>query len=340
MSDSVMQHRAGLCTERGFSIVELMIAVAIALLMIAAVSGVVLSSKQSYRSSEGLSQVNESGRSALSFLERAIRGTGVIACGNTQQVANVLNNPSAQWWSNWAAIRGFSGDAATSAAAFGSGVGQRIAGTHAIQLQGMGDSAYSIESHNGGSANIKLAGSGHDIVAGDILMVCDSDHATIFQVSNINGTGNLVHNKGSGTSPGNCSNDLAFPTDCGSGPTSKYEFAPNSTVAKLAASTWYIGNNGRSQDGGRSLYRVGIDGTPIEMAAGVVDLQISYRIPSSTSWVDASSLSNTQWDQVNAVTLTLSLQSAEKNIATAASTPNGRLTREITQVISLRNRTL
>lgn len=183
-----------------------------------------------------------------------------------------------------------------------------------------------------------------DFTANDILIVCDTDHATIFQVSNYNSSNvTVVHNTGTGP-PGNCSKGLGFPTDCSSTNGNEYQFGPNSQIARFDAADWYIGNNPRPEEGGRSLYRRGLGSSATalieEMVAGVTDMQITYRLQNSTSFVAAShsSLTAATWTDVNAVMITLTMVSADRNISTDAGVNTGRISRTFTQIITLRNR--
>lgn len=64
----------------GFSVVELMIAMALGLLVVGAASAVFLSNQRTYQANEGLSRVQESGRVAFELLAREIRAAGGAAC--------------------------------------------------------------------------------------------------------------------------------------------------------------------------------------------------------------------------------------------------------------------
>jgi type IV pilus assembly protein PilW len=176
--------------------------------------------------------------------------------------------------------------------------------------------------------------------------VCDFDHAAILQVTNYNSSNVTVgHNAGSGvtTVPGNCSKGLGYPTNCSSVNGNGYEFGPNSQIAKVSAVDWYIGNNGRAAEGGKSLFRRRLTaGTTVsaeEIVAGVTNLQITYRLAGSNALVPAGSITSlAQWDEVNAVAFTLTLDSADRNISTASTTNSGRLRRSFTWIVSVRNR--
>jgi type IV pilus assembly protein PilW len=337
--------RPPLAQQRGVTLVELMIALALGLLLIGGVISVVVANGQAYRTNEGLSQVQESARTAFELLARDIREAGSTGCGNRNRVANTVNNPGGGWWQgNWTGVRGYDGSAAAPWVTIGTGTADRVDGTDAIQLQGVVGTGLTIESHNPTSANFKINAPTSTFRDGDILLVCDFDHAAVFQVTNYNSSNvTVVHNTGTGT-PGNCSKGLGFPTDCGSVTGNEYTFGPNSQIAAMQAVIWYIGNNGRPGEGGRSLYRrrlvtqAGIP-TPVaeEIVPGVTDMQLAFRPDEGSATLEISSdISN--WDNVTAVEITLTVLSADARISTAANVNDGRLQRSFTTIIGLRNR--
>src|ERR1700679_2775263 len=73
--------------ERGFSLVELMIAVTLGLLLIGAVTAIFLGSRQSYHTTNGTSTLTDSGRFATDFVNRALRSTGFIGCSASPVVS-------------------------------------------------------------------------------------------------------------------------------------------------------------------------------------------------------------------------------------------------------------
>ena len=62
--------------QRGFTLVELMVALAVSLLLLAGVIQVYLSSKQAYRVQDNVARIQESGRLAMGFLTRYVRIAG------------------------------------------------------------------------------------------------------------------------------------------------------------------------------------------------------------------------------------------------------------------------
>lgn len=64
---------------RGLSLVELMVALAVSLLLLAGVFQIYLGNRQSYDTQQGISLVQESGRFATLFLSRSIRHAGYLS---------------------------------------------------------------------------------------------------------------------------------------------------------------------------------------------------------------------------------------------------------------------
>jgi type IV pilus assembly protein PilW len=328
-------HRRG---QRGVTLIELMIALVLGLILIITLVSAILAGRQSYRTNEALAQVQEGARISFELLAREIRQAGVTGCGNGNRIANTLNPVAGNWWAAWVELQGFDGATATPAVAFGVAPGERVAGTDAIMLQGVSGNTLGVANHDTITARFTLNAVNTDFVAGDILVACDIDHATIFQATGVNAAGiEIDHATGAGA-PGNCSRGLGFPTACDAGPGNAYRFGTNAQLARLGASVWYIGNNGRAADGGRSLYRarlapgggVGIE----EIVSGVSDLQLEYREAGDDTLNPVPAL----WDEVNAVELTLTFDSTSNRVALDPTVNEGRLQRTFTTLIGLRNR--
>lgn len=319
---------------RGFTLIELMVAMLLGLVVMAGVGSVFLSNQRVYRTNRALSDVQDNSRAAFELLARDIRNAGLTACSNSGRVANVLNigpvNGGTTWWGNWNnAVRGFEGNDADVAA--GTGDADRIAGQASLQLLGGDDTSYSVASHDPSTATFALNEASTDLAAGDVFIVCDYDHAAIFKSNSYSATAKTI---GHATTGGNCSTGLGFPTSCGSA--NFYTFGANAYVTRLNVSDWYVGKN---PAGTRSLYRLGrAGGTPTrqEMVRGVSDMQLRYHQSdlAGTPFVKASDVTN--WGNVNAVRATLTMQSADEH----ASTSNTSLVRSFTVTTTVRNRVL
>jgi type IV pilus assembly protein PilW len=327
---------------RGFTLIELMISLMLGLVVVAGVVSILMANRRSYDTNEGLSQVQESARTAFELIARDVRQAGGNGCDNSRGTTNLLNTSTA-WWREWVGMRGYDEAETDPAVATGTDVGERVADTDSLVTQGLDGVALPVELHDPASARIDINAATTPFQAGDILLVCDFDHATIFQASSYNaGTPSVFHAEDVTTpGPGNCSQGLGIPTNCATTAGEVYVFQPNSMVGRVAAVTWYIGNNGRPTDSGTSLYRTRLapGGVAVteEMVAGVTDLNIRYGVNENPGVFDASELSTAQWEEVNSVFVTLTATSADARVTTSAEN-TGRLSRTFTYLITLRNR--
>lgn len=327
---------------QGLTLVELMVAMVLGLVVIGGAVSLTMANRQSFRTNEGLSQVQESARTAFELLSRDIREAAVSGCDRQSLVVNVLDPGSGLgWWGTWFGVRGHDGDADTSAASFGTDERDRIADTDALQLQGIRGVPMSLVSHNAGSSQMVIEEPVAAIEAGDVMFVCDFDHSAIFQVTAFDGVDTITHAAGSGT-PGNCTIQLGRSLDpCTSSQT--WTFPQNAMLGHMLATDWYIGANGRVEDGGRSLYRQTLGPGGVvqieEIVAGVSDMQLTYLVDEEDEFLPADNAAvDGSWDDVLAVRVELTVQSAETRVSTDLAVNQGRLDSTFSQIITLRNR--
>ena len=311
---------------QGLSLIELMISLVLGLLVVGAAISVFFSNGQTYRATESLGRVQENARVAFELMAHDVREAAGNPCGRNLPIANVIENATTQWFTNFTdGVRGVDGAFAQADPA------NRVANTDAIELlsgEGMG---VTVASHVPSSATFHLSTADHDLVADDVLMACDSRQAAIFVMSGPNATNEtVVHNTGSAAIK-NCTKGLGVPVACTTLGT-PYEFGPNSMLVKLRAVRWYVGTNGR---GGNSLYRTTLRGNataPEEITEGVEDMQITYLLPGSSTYVAAAAV-GTRWKEVLAARIDVSLEGAER-VGTAGEV----IERQLTHVVTLRNR--
>jgi len=330
--------------QTGFTLIELMIALVLGLVVIAGVLSVFLAGQQSYRTNQALGNVQDSARTAFELLARDIRGAGLTGCNNNGRMSNVINNNTSYWWADWSnALHGYPDSAgADPSTTTGSAAGQRVAGTDSIILlgtQGMGLSVASANNNGNNAANFKLNQKTTELSDGNVIIVCDQDHATMLQIVSYNDSNvTVVHNTGNAVSPGNCSKGLGYPPTCTTNG-NQYSFGPNSEIAKLSAVDWYIGNNGSGTGAGTSLYRknvsVGTTGASYsadEMVRGVTKMSLGYHQASAAGFVAANLV--TDWSKVDAVQMSLTVQSDDQTAGVAAKP----LERTFTATTAVRNR--
>lgn len=74
--------------QRGLTLIELMVSIAIGLVVIGAVSYMYLGSKGAYRGNESLARTQEAGRFALDSITRDVRRAGALGCGSLVSINN------------------------------------------------------------------------------------------------------------------------------------------------------------------------------------------------------------------------------------------------------------
>jgi len=325
----------------GFTLIELMIAIAISVILLNGVLQIFQSSKQSYRVADNLGRTQENARYALDVLAQDIRQVGFLPCRIKQkegvpQVANVLNVTTGEYDFFGAPLIGFEGNVSTFPAEFqleGAVAGTRLTGSDAFRLLKGGNDVHSIVSHNETSAQFKLNGA-HDINTGDVLLICDGDNASITQVSNANPSNvTIVHNTGTG-SPGNCTKGLGFPVSCTTNGT-PHQYGPGSQLVKFESIIYYIGPSLATDTLNlktNSLYRreqINSGGNlqfgdPQELVQGIETMQVLYGValdPNSAAvrYVPADAVGVLEWANVVSVRVGLLFHTPEE-IATATDT--------------------
>ncbi|WP_082542726.1 prepilin-type N-terminal cleavage/methylation domain-containing protein [Rhodanobacter sp. Root561] len=324
----------------GFTLIELMIAMVLGLIVIAGVTSVFIATQRSYRTNQALGDVQDSSRVAFELMARDIRDAGLTGCGNSGRVANVLQPSATNWWADWGnAVHGYgAGTVADPALTVGTAAGNQLKDTDSLQLLGAADTGLSVAATpSSTAANFKLNDTTSDLKTGEVIIVCDPDHATIVQISDYNDSNvTVVHNVGGKVSPGNCSKGMGYPTVCSTNGNG-YMFGANSQIFKLAAVDWYIGTN---PVGGKSLYRMTVDTTGAapatssqEMVRDVTAMNLRYHVAGGASFVDAATVA-ANWPTVDSVQVKLTLESVDKR----AGTDTKAISRDFTATTTIRNR--
>ena len=331
--------------QRGFSLIEMMIALVLGLLIIGGASSVFLSNKQSYRTGEALSRVQEGSRNAFELIARDIRGTALTGCGNPGRVANVVTNSSTTWWANWTnAVIGYGGTSAATNPALteGSASTNHFAGSDSVVLLGADDVTFSASAAADGSTTTPfVTNETSGFVVGDVIIACTTgggaalQQATIAQITSVPSTGNYVTGT-TGATPGNCTTGLGYPTNCGTANNFTFPYA-STLISKLKSVSWYLGVN---PQGTNSLYRMvlfnnaGAAATQAqEMVRNVTQFQLRYHITGGTDFVDADTVA-ANWGTVDSIRFTITLQATDTRAGVNA-TP---ITRQTVATVALRNR--
>lgn len=263
----------------GFSLVELLVSIAIGMTIVLVVGYAYLSSSRLFKLIEVNSRLQESSRLAFEILAYDARMAGAMGCHVTSST-NVLTNAS-DYDKNIVdmPLNGFEEDADN----FPSGLSERLRGD-ALSIVRVDDVEYMVGSHNPNSAQFDLLNNAeHNIKPGEILFVADciNHYAAVMQMTgpanNNNNAKNIVHNTGSGGL--NCTKYLGTPSDlddCSSG--TSYTFPTGSKIMRLSSNSYFIKEN---KFGEPALFRqrLGQNGsTSSELIEGIEDMQILYGV--------------------------------------------------------------
>ena len=361
--------------KQGFTLIELMVAIAISVILLNGVIEIFVSSKQSYRTADGLGRMQENARYALETLAFDIRQAGYIPCRKTNNTFNLLNDKEKGNDAFGAPLFGFEAGSVFDFPDFpavGTTPDDRLAGSDGIRILRGGDDLVTVEDVPANVAAALHLSNLHDIVPGEIVLICDDEKSAIFQVTNSNENNvTIVHNQGN-SDPGNCANDL---TDaCGASPENDGDvgpFGPGAQVVNFKSLLYYIGPSLSNDTAGRnipntnSLYRkeqrvIGGDfifGDPQELVEGIESMQILYGeaidpVTEAVRYVDANSV--TSFDNVVSVRIGLLFHTPENisptddnrtynvigtSLTSPANFPTDRRQRYVfTETIQVRNR--
>jgi len=331
--------------QRGFTLIELMVAMMLGLLVVGAAGGLFLSNRKVYGAAESINRIQENQRSAFEMLARDVREAGGNPC--TRNIVNMLDTSKAggSYFTGWS--NGVDG---------ANGTGPN--GSDEITLSLANGASINVTKNETPSANVGVSSTA-GLAVNDILMVCNAEVAAIFQATGLPSGDSIQHNSGSGN-PGNLMKPFqidqeTYDASVGGANAPGYCFLPETPknsnclnepsnspaqVVKPYAVRWYLAANNR---GGTSLYRQVITNggatkeTPSEIAEGVTDMQISYKVGTAPGYSDAAA--GLAWAQVTAVHATLTFEAVRGALSRSDTqgTDDAVLSRTLDDYIVLRN---
>jgi len=272
--------------SKGFSLVELMVAMVLGLMLLAGVISMFIANRQVYRTNENISRLQEAARIVNELMGREIRAAGGNQCGARPPLPPTSFSPP-PWWSQWSnppadfGIKGYDNNATISAVGFHSGSGTPNAGDRAPKSAVQYDS-----------------------------------HALLIRTA-------TLHDSGSSAAVLSCTLGASTPPTVSTSPQAG---AINAPLDASFWYVGYNGRTRSDGSASTSLYRLNMSGNKEEIMEGVTGMEISYLLRNSgalaTDYVGASSV--TDWDKVVAVRVKLWLKTAE-NISTSGTQPITRI---------------
>ncbi|PIE20464.1 MAG: hypothetical protein CSA61_01705 [Neptuniibacter caesariensis] len=290
--------------EKGFSLIELMIAMVLGLFIVGGVIVVFIGSSQSFNSNESLSRVQENGRFALELIARDLRNAGFkggcfadadiqLDTTDPDYIADAfnVNHPVVGWVTDGSEF--FAGDMT----GYNSGT-DIILIKHAADLS---DAALNVDVAKV-SKNFNVLGSeerGRILVLSDGALGCN-----LFQ--NTSTSGGVISKGTAGANINNQNVDFTQPFD-----------KDEAEIYRLVSTLYYIGQGLSSSSALRSLSYATGSAVDQELVEDVTGMSIQYGIASGAGGaLDYTSRANTvsDWDDVRAVRINLTV-TGDENIS-------------------------
>jgi type IV pilus assembly protein PilW len=295
-------------TSRGFSLIELMVAMTIGLILMGGTISVLYSSKVTYNENTRVARLQESGRAAIELMLHDMRAGGFKGCNQALPLLNTLATPAGLLWNFAAPVQGYQ---ATGASTWSPAVDPLITSPRsgsdiiAVRTARMDLPTF--------TTNASLASPTSDvpvdIAVGDTLdpgatvMISDCSAAAVFAVDTFttvtSTTATLAH--------GGKDLGIAFPAGAG--------------VTPVDTIIYYIRDSNTVRNGIRnpSLWRKVGGGAEQELIEGIESMQIRYGVDTDgdrlvNSYVAADAVAD--WTRVIAVSISLLIRSIEPTATT------------------------
>ena len=261
--------------QQGLSLIELMVALVIGLLLMAAVVQMFVGSRVTYSMQTELAKLQENARFAMQFLRRDLSRAGYTGCklyssylndSDGVAVKNVLNvsadDDGADWFANPLKLTDGGGLVSDSVSVSFTAGSSTCALADPPMVESGGEFYFQC------SAN-------HGFQKGNKLVVSDCKYMAIFEMTNDNDdddSSQIWHSQAAGgvIASGNCVSGLGQQTDCDTATSESYtSWTPNKTIIQgFANYTYSIINNDFVQP---ALYR-----NTNEMVEGVENMQVLF----------------------------------------------------------------
>jgi type IV pilus assembly protein PilW len=302
--------------QLGLSLIELLVASAIGLLLVATIGFAYLGAKASFRTQNAMGQIQENARYAFEFLGRDLRMAGFTGSDPsiTSNIKAVSDPAAGTWDPNLLQLFGngmggypSSGQAPligyeSTAGAFP--VPSHVAGDVVTVVHADDDNIFRVSAYVNPTFTIAFPGacpSSGLPEPGEIFVAADPTHVAVFQINTVSACGG---NPGSMTVTAD-NNTLTPGSGSALGP---FNNSAAMQLYRLSAETYYIDNNPAGEP---SLYRFKLGRTNSTTAApsaqelveGVSDMQITYGV--DTNGTGSTAVTNAVWSGgTNTITFT------------------------------------
>ncbi len=301
-------------SQRGFSLIELMIALVLGLFIIGGVLAVFIGSSASFNSNESLSRVQENGRFALEILAEDVRNTGNKGlCWNS--VVDVINTADSDYDADAYdlndPIKGWTNNNDTGTYFYGLLDGYK-AGTDLLLVKNAAEASDAVVSADIAKTDTTFNITG-GVVPGAIVLLSDAAGCDLFQNTAALNSATMARATG-GVTIGNktvAAQELSHDYSVSSG---------NVEISRFSSTLYYIGSGTTTANALRSLSFDNGVASDEELVEGVTSMSVLYGIVSGAGPAlgYSADANGGNWDDVDAVRVTLVVE--DDNISQSFST--------------------
>ncbi|MBB3048715.1 type IV pilus assembly protein PilW [Litorivivens lipolytica] len=332
--------------NKGFTLVELLIALALGLALSTAIMQVTLASVQSRQLLDAAARIQENGRFALGYLSKDLRTAGFMGCPNLARVPlNVIAKepPDDLNFTPGGVLKGY--DNVASGNAYSA-----VTGSDVVVIQRadprMAGLTGNLDPNN---ANIQIDNNDAGLGPGDFVLITDCTHADLFEATTVSNNQNAGNQRFTVTHANNANDNNKL----------SKTYGEDAFLLGFQSVEYFVRNTGRTTAGGRPIHSLYVrerqfdSATPRvaqELVEGVQDMQLTYGEDGNgdravDSYKTASAISD--WSKVLSVRIELLLHSLEDNVVSggqlltyngAAVAQDGRLRKVYTTTVAVRNR--
>ncbi len=288
---------------RGFSLVEMMIAITLALVVTTGVLSVFIGSRSAFQATSGIAALSDNGRFALNFIENAVRDSGNMACGAATRTINNLNPEATSLYyapglatGLFQPLGGFEAANTSVGNTYTASTGAGALGNWNPALDGAFGSLATLPVKNNDILVVRSSSQGSQpsyvtaitdgannftvnaqgsLQAGQLAIISDCVKSLLIQITGIGpgAPGKVISHLAAG-SPGNIT--AAFPA--------QYSFAQGAQVTPLATTVYYIGVG---SDGDGALFSADVTAantlTANELVPDIEAMQVLYGLDTNNS---------------------------------------------------------
>lgn len=303
---------------RGFSLVELMLALALGLVVVTGIVQLFVSNSQTYNVLNGQARLQESARFALEFISRASRSAGYTGCSIEREnlvwglwgdqdvmpefyidrMVEGLEGVGGGVWSP--ALTNLPRDGANAYDPGGTGVGIEtgdiVDGTDVLVVRSVQRPGQRLVETLQPDGNPLVTAPGGDPGFGvdDMVMVSNCEQGAVIRITGMNVAGNeaeLIHANGPGVYENADQVDSPTATVPRTLSFLGRSYGPESSVGRVEATFFYVADGaGRDRDGNAvpALWQKVGRAAPVELMQGIEDMQVLYGIDNDDGDPNAS----------------------------------------------------